>query len=174
MSRSYRGITAKKHRVYCADEVLKLYKVSSRNTLSNWVKQGLCPSPEASPQLFRSAELNRFHMQRRAQSKRELRLGEFKCLHCKTAVIPEPASMSFDPAKKAASLCCALCPDCGASVMKLLGETECNALKNYCDPNTSQDILDEGIGAVLGGIDTNAGFESDFQVSLNDRVLFDW
>ena len=56
MSRSYKSIHPKAHRVYAVADVLALYNVC-RNTLSNWVGQGLNPSAGEGVQLFRGAEL---------------------------------------------------------------------------------------------------------------------
>ena len=67
MSRSYRKIRPKKHYVYGTEELMTLYDVS-RNTVSNWVKDGLRKSDSGVPSIFNGAEVKRFHEERRAQT----------------------------------------------------------------------------------------------------------
>ncbi len=66
MTRLYKGVRVKRHRVYSLDDLMKLYKVS-RNTVSNWVMAGLIPSDKQRPHRFRGDVLIRFHAARRAQ-----------------------------------------------------------------------------------------------------------
>ena len=87
MSRSYKGIRLKKHRVYSAEDLMVTYSVC-RNTVSNWVQSGLEPSVERRPKLFRGKTVEEFHRIRRERSKTQLRPGEFKCMSCEIAVFP--------------------------------------------------------------------------------------
>lgn len=92
MSRSYDCVRPKIHFVYDIDNIMSLYNVG-RNTVTNWMREGLRPSDDQTPKLFSGYEIKRFHDERRERSKTgKLRSGEFICLRCKTAVLPAPAA----------------------------------------------------------------------------------
>jgi hypothetical protein len=90
---------------------MDLYDVS-RNTIANWIKDGLVfvPGREA---LFRGRELNAFHSARRERARKHCRPGEFLCFHCKTIVslIGGSAEASWDQ-PHTATLSWS-CPSCG-------------------------------------------------------------
>ena len=155
MSRGYSKIRPKKHRVYSVSQVMALYGVC-RNTVSNWVRDGLCSSPCPGPQLFRGQELSRFHDERRARSKRSLRHGEFKCTACKAVVVPKTEALEFLAQGAHNSMVFAICPDCGSRTSKILSATECDKLKKVIECNTSlHEIVEEdacppaGIGKIF-------------------------
>ncbi|GGE15275.1 hypothetical protein GCM10011360_00120 [Primorskyibacter flagellatus] len=136
MSRSYRNVRTHDTMVYSVDDVQALFGVH-RNTVSNWVVSGLKPSDDSLPQRFRGAELKRFHADRAERARRNLRLGEFKCIACGNAVFPELGTLSLTRKEGHVSLASATCCDCGASLFKLLGATECDYLQECLDTNTS-------------------------------------
>lgn len=73
---------ARLHQLYSSDDVIKLYEIS-RNTLTNWVAEGL-PFVNANPRLFRGSDLNAFHAARKKKNSDQLR-GKFwvNCFGCK-------------------------------------------------------------------------------------------
>lgn len=93
MSRSYKNVRPSKHFVYTVEDLMGLYKVS-RNTVSNWVKEGLGASDKSSPYVFNGSEVKRFHEAKRLTSSATLRKGEFKCLSCKARVFPDIRTLS--------------------------------------------------------------------------------
>ncbi|MEQ5871928.1 helix-turn-helix domain-containing protein [Sagittula sp. NFXS13] len=172
MSRRYKPNAASACFVYSVEEVMKLYNVS-QNTVSNWLKHGLIAGDAKTPLLFRGAELNRFQRERRMRNRTHLRPCEFKCFACKAASFPDPELMSFASTPKGAILANAACPDCAATVQKILSETECDMLRNRAVPNTTEDTRDEIYGPVYGDIG-NAAPNVLENHSQNDRVLHQW
>ena len=173
MSRSYRKIRPKKHHVYGTEELMTLYDVS-RNTVSNWVKDGLRKSDSGVPSIFNGAEVKRFHEERRASSTVELRLGQFKCFSCKGRVFPDPETVSCDVANSGKVSIWARCPDCGGALSKRVTETVCNKILNCVDTNTSLVSLDEGIEQTPVGIGNDQSPDSEVLNKVNDRILHDW
>ncbi|MFD1341487.1 tyrosine-type recombinase/integrase [Litorisediminicola beolgyonensis] len=173
MSRSYRKITPNILKVYSVTDVQTLYGVC-RNTASNWVRAGLRPSDSSTPQVFRGAELKRFHEERAARSNKQLRFGEFKCLGCGNAVFPEIDTVSIVSRRDGIPLAAATCCDCGARVMKLLNETECDRIKNCLDTNTELTLADERKAASKACIGKNDGSQDDEWATSNDRIILDW
>ena len=172
MSRSYKS-RAKGNRVYSVDEVLEHYRIC-RNTLSNWRNSGLSPSPVDGPQLFRGSELNRFHEDRRAKSRSNLRMGQFYCTGCKAGVFPDPQSVCFLASSRRGSMCFADCPDCGGRLSKIVGATECDEIIACRETNKSLHEIDEGKGRVRAGIGTNRAFRIPLAPTVNDKVLHNW
>ncbi|TGD61191.1 helix-turn-helix domain-containing protein [Tabrizicola sp. WMC-M-20] len=172
MSRSYGSIRPRANWVYSVEEVMTLYNIS-RNTVSNWINTGLCPIDQKRPQLFRGAELARFHEDRRARSKRTLRPGEFKCLGCKAAVYPNIETLRLFALPQCKFSAWAECPDCGAKVIKLLAETECTMLKNCLATNTNPAPSDEANALVTACVGTSAK-RAFAPPSVNDRTLYAW
>jgi integrase len=173
LSRSYKGIRPKKNRIYSVDDVKDLYKVC-RNTVSNWVSAGLIPLDGAGQQLFRGAELARFHADRLARFKLDLRHGEFNCRSCKSAVFPVTSTVSIRSKKRGTFMAFGSCLDCGASVTKILGKTECDAIQNCINTNTSLHQMDELFGTKQGGIGINQEKHDQDWHSANDRIIFEW
>lgn len=173
MSRSYKGKRPKANRVYSVGDVQKLYIVC-RNTVSNWVGTGLQPSVGVGPQLFRGTELARFHAERLARSRGNLRTGQFKCMTCKAAVFPSGSSLSIVARERGGKMASGRCPDCSGFIYKILGETECDTIKNCINTNTSLYWIDEGKEANPGGIGKYLGCESNTWHGANDQIVFEW
>ncbi len=173
MSRSYKNVRPKKHFVYSVEELMALFGVC-RNTVSNWVKAGLKPSDTLYPYLFRGAEVARFRDARQLKPRTPLRVGEFRCLVCEERVFPEPSSLSQMRMKNCAIGLWAQCPDCGASVTKIVNETDCDRIMQCANTNTSLDSLDEESGPVEAEIGKVSPPESADPYFLNDRILHEW
>lgn len=119
MSRSYRNVRPKSQRVYDVAEVMALFGIS-RNTLSNWNSMGLRSSDSLRNQVFRGAELIRFHASRRALSETIVRRCEFLCWSCDTASIPALDTIVMPDARSTGRMARARCPNCGMQTSKLL------------------------------------------------------
>lgn len=173
MSRSYRKIRPQHAKVYSVDEVQALFGVH-RNTVSNWVGSGLKPSDGSLPQLFRGAELKRFHAERAERTRRNLRLGEFKCVACGNAVFPDLSTISLQRKEGRASLAHATCCDCGATMLKLLGATECDKVEECLNTNTPLALIDESKVNSSAGIGKETGSRGVKWFTTNDRVVHEW
>ena len=126
MTRSYRSIRPLGKKVYTVNEVMCLFGVS-RNTISNWVGEGLSPSDTKIPRLFQGAELARFH-RARARPRRPVGPGEVFCLGCRSGVLPQ--IMSDEGASPGAvGGGSGMCPRCRARVSLLLPATDRDDLR---------------------------------------------
>jgi|GEM_PF-1128436 len=172
MSRTYK-IKAKMHWVYSAAEILELYDIC-RNTLSNWVSEGLCPSPGTGPQLFRGAELNRFHEERRARNRHNLRIGQFLCTGCKCGVFPDIQTLKIRDLGNGKIVAQANCPDRGCNVIKFLGATESDAMQNCLNTNTALHQIDETKGPKPACVGTKPKTGVQVELTLNDGILHNW
>ncbi|ANT60967.1 hypothetical protein AYJ57_11700 [Salipiger sp. CCB-MM3] len=173
MSRSYRNIRLHEAMVYSVADSQSVFGVH-RNTISNWVRDGLKPSDDSLPQLFRGVELKRFHAERAARTRRNLRLGEFKCVACGNAIFPELTTLALTRQEGRATHAHATCCDCGAVLLKLLGATECDKVQECLDTNTPLALIDESKVTPPAGIGKDAGSQGVEWFTANDRVIYDW
>ena len=173
MSRSYKGILAKTHRVYSGENLQKLFNVSA-NTISNWVKGGLEPTDNAKPYLFNGSAVIRFHKARLERTKINLRTGEFKCFGCKLAVFPELSTMFERQQKNGSVRLVARCPECGSYAFKFPTQADRDLLAGNLNPNTTVDCPHEENEQGPGGIGTISNKTDRVIRSANDRIVYKW
>ena len=73
---------AKKNRSYKVDEIADLYG-THKNTVLNWIKQGLPTFDNKRPLMILGIELNAFHAKRKVQNKHPCMPNEIYCMKCK-------------------------------------------------------------------------------------------
>ncbi len=173
MSRSYKGVTLKKHRVYSVQQLIAAYSVTA-NTVSNWVGEGLRPSDHQRPYLFRGAAVQEFHREKRKRVQSNFRPGEFQCRICQTAVFPRIETFVDCVAKNGKHMYSAECPKCSSKLKKISAETDRDLVEDCRNPNTPTDCLHEGNTLVRGGIWMSE--EKDVPVfhANNDRIIHQW
>lgn len=169
MSRSYKGITLKQHRVYSAEDLMAAFNVS-KNTVSNWVKAGLQRVDQERPYLFRGATINSFHDARRKRDRTSLRPGEFKCTGCKMAVLPEPGTVEERPSQTGTKLLSARCSECGAHVSRFASVAEKEPSAEQPNPNMTETCAHEENTSAPSGI----GISCTTSCGQNDRLLYAW
>ena len=173
MSRNYSLLKPRKHFVYSVEDTMTLLDVS-RNTVSNWVGQGLNPSDHLKPYLFRGAELRRFLKERQIQNHARLRIGQFKCTVCKARVFPSPETLYEKTTRNGSIGMWATCPECEAVVHKLVNESDRDTLLNCAITNTSVGSLDEGVEMEPARVVNGDTIECKPAYMANDRLVYEW
>jgi integrase len=173
VSRSYKNIRPKKYFVYTVDGLIRLFGIH-RNTVSNWVAEGLRTSDTLQPHVFNGIEVKRFHRARRLNSTAKLRIGELNCFRCKKRGFPNPSSVSVLPSKHGFLGVWGACPNCGCVVTKRVNETNCDKIQNCVDTNTTLASLDEEYDPVLVGIGKDRPSEDEVWYCANDRTMHAW
>ena len=102
---------AKIHRSYTVDEVATLYGVH-RNTVRQWIKQGLPTSDNRRPALILGHELAAFLTRKRTVNKRPCQPGEMYCLRCRTPRVPALGMADYHPLTTASGNLIGICPVC--------------------------------------------------------------
>lgn len=103
------------HRPYTVEEAAKVLG-THKNTVRQWIKQGLPTAGERRPTLLRGTEIRAFLENRKASRKHRLSPGEFYCLKCRA---PKPSYGSvadYVPTSSVLGNLKGLCPDC-ATIM---------------------------------------------------------
>lgn len=173
MSRNYSLSKLKKHFVYSGEKVMDLFDVN-RNTISNWIGQGLIPSDQRIPYVFRGAELRRFLEARHLKNHAVLRRGQFKCVRCKARVFPLPETISLVAEKGLIAWVSGVCPECQAPLSKIVNETDRDALLKCGVTNTSVEALDEGMEQAVARIGKDDAPNNQPTYSSNDRPIHEW
>ncbi|MFU1607558.1 tyrosine-type recombinase/integrase [Sulfitobacter pontiacus] len=173
MSKSYKGIRLKQHRVYSVEQLMLAYSVTA-NTVSNWVGEGLQPSDGKRPYLFRGAAVDDFHKRKRSTVKNKLRPGQFQCRGCQTSVFPPVGTVVDYVADNGRHMYSASCPYCSTKLQKISGETDRDLVEDCRNPNTPTECLHEEKASVRGGIGIKAENDAPNLHVENDRIIHKW
>lgn len=103
---------AKIHRSYTVEEVAQLYGVH-RNTVRQWVKQGLPLCDDRRPILILGGELAAFLVRKRVSNKRPCKAGEIYCVRCRAPQMPALGMVDYEPLTAIGGNLIGLCPRCG-------------------------------------------------------------
>jgi hypothetical protein len=101
----------KVHRNYSVEEIARLFDIH-KNTVRNWLKQGLAAIDDQRPMLILGSELSRFLHERRQQTKQSCGPGRIYCIACRAPKSPagnmaECIQMSLNSGNLRG-----ICPDC--------------------------------------------------------------
>ena len=108
---------AKKNRNYTVYEVTELYAVH-KNTVTNWIKQGLQTCDAQRPILILGSALNGFHAKRRANNKQPCKPNEIYCMRCKMPKRPVVGLVEYKAINEKTGNLVAICPCCAAMMFR--------------------------------------------------------
>ena len=108
---------AKIHRSYTVEEVALLYGVH-RNTVRQWIKQGLPVCDDRRPVLILGGELAAFLTRKRASNKRPCKAGEIYCVRCRAPQSPALGMADYEPLTATGGNLIGLCPQCGGMMYR--------------------------------------------------------
>lgn len=107
------------HRNYTVEEAAILLGVH-KNTIRQWVKQGLPVSDGQRPMLFLGREFKVFLQARRTKNKRQCEPGEIYCVKCRAPKKPASGMMDYYPRSVSLGKLVGICPDCGSIMNQLV------------------------------------------------------
>ncbi len=99
------------HRSYTVEEVAGLLG-KHKNTVRNWVKNGLATIDDKRPMLILGSDLLEFIKKRRAKNKQSCKPGEIYCVRCRAPKFPEGDMVEYSPVTEKIGTLIAICPDC--------------------------------------------------------------
>src|SRR5689334_17197973 len=123
---------AKIHRSYLVEEVSRLFKVH-KNTVRNWLKQGLLSIDDQRPTVILGAELRRFLIDRRAQAKQPSGPGRIYCLPCRAPKVPAGKFAECVQTSDAAGTLHGICPDCNRMIYRHVNPRKIDAVRGELD-----------------------------------------
>ena len=102
---------AKKNRSYEVNEIADLYG-AHKNTVLNWIKQGLPTLDIKRPLMILGTDLNAFHAKRRAKNKHPCKPNEIYCMKCKIPKEPAVGMVEYKPVNEKTGNIIGICPAC--------------------------------------------------------------
>lgn len=101
------------HRSYTVEETAKLFGYH-KNTVRNWVKNGLATIDNRRPMLIHGHVLEEFIKKRRTKNKRTCKPGELYCVRCRAPRLPAGNMVDCSPVTEKVGNMIAICPVCNA------------------------------------------------------------
>ena len=100
------------HRPYEVDQVARACKVH-RNTVRNWIKNGLVVIAGERPILINGGSVRAFLTERRTKAKRPCGQGQLYCFRCRVPRRPVVDTLQFQPSNSTSGNLRARCSECG-------------------------------------------------------------
>ena len=99
------------HRSYEVADIAELFGIH-RNTVRQWIKQGLPVTDTRRPQLITGHALREYLQSKRQKHKRPCQPGELYCLRCRTPQKPACDMADFHAVTEKVGKLTAICPVC--------------------------------------------------------------
>jgi hypothetical protein len=128
---------AKIHRSYSVEEVSRLFTIH-KNTVRNWLGQGLTPIDRQRPTVIRGVELRRFLTDRRAGSKQTCGPGRIFCLPCRAPKGPAGNMAECVAVSETTGTLRGVCPDCERMIYRRVNPQKLDAVRGDLDITVTQ------------------------------------
>ena len=136
---------AKIHRNYSVEEIANLFGIH-RNTVREWIKQGLPTSDQKRPFLILGRDLVAFLQVRRAKNKRPCQPGELYCVRCRAPKAPAGDMVEYKPVTATLGNLIAICPDCNAIMNRRASLAKLEQIRGCLDITMPQALQHIGEG----------------------------
>jgi hypothetical protein len=114
---------AKVNRSYKIDEIAELYG-AHKNTILNWIKQGLPTLDNKRPLLIHGRALNAFHAIKRVKNKQPCKLDELYCMRCKAPKKPVEGLAEYQTINEKTGNVVGVCPVCQTLMFRRISNTK--------------------------------------------------
>lgn len=114
---------AKIHLNYSVEEVARLYGVH-RNTVRQWIKDGLPTIDSVRPMLILGKDLGAYLRRRREANKRPCLPGQIYCMRCREPREPDGRRAIYQPHTPTQGNLIGLCPTCGKRMFRRVSFTK--------------------------------------------------
>lgn len=118
----------KGHRNYSVEEIARLFALH-KNTVRNWLRQGLAAIDHRRPTLILGRELSRFLQDRRQKTKQVCGPGRIFCIACRAPKMPAGNMAECTPIGARARNLCGICPDCERLIYRRVNLTKIDAIR---------------------------------------------
>jgi hypothetical protein len=116
------------HRNYSVEDIARLFGIH-KNTVRNWLKQGLAAIDDRRPTLILGRELLRFLQERRKRARQSCGPGRIYCIACRAPKAPAGKMADCIPIGPLAGNLCVICPDCHRLIYRRVNLAKINAVR---------------------------------------------
>ncbi|MGH3426019.1 MAG: helix-turn-helix domain-containing protein [Mycobacteriales bacterium] len=127
----------KLNRSYNVDEISRVLRVH-KNTVRNWMKQGLSLIDDRRPALILGPALREFLEMRRAKAKRPCPPGYLYCVACHGPKRPALGMVDYLPLTATAGNLRGICPDCNRFIHRRVSVAKLDDEKAHLDVRFTQ------------------------------------
>ena len=125
------------HRKYSVEDIARLFGIH-KNTVRNWLKQGLATIDDRRPMLVLGQELSRFLQQRRQKAKQSCGPGRIYCIACRAPKVPAGKMAECTPTAPLAGNLCGICPDCHRLIYRRVNLAKIDAVRSDLEITLTQ------------------------------------
>ena len=123
---------AKIHRTYTVEEVARRWGVH-RNTVRQWIKQGLPTIDQKRPLLVHGEDLAGFLKARRQRNRRKCSPGEIYCVRCRVPQFPAGGLADCQPLTATQGNLVGICPECDCLIFRRVNLTRLAEVRGELD-----------------------------------------
>jgi hypothetical protein len=120
------------HRSYSVEDLARHLDVH-KNTVRNWLNNGLKPIDDQRPILVRGPELRRFLVARRAQGKHPCGPGRIYCLPCRAPKVPAGNFAECILIGETSGTIQGICPDCNRMIYRRVNPQKLDSVRGKLD-----------------------------------------
>ncbi len=128
---------AKIHRNYTVKEIARLFGVH-RNTVRQWVKEGLPGCDDQRPILILGRDLAAFLTRKRVRNKQPCKPGEVYCVRCRAPQSPALGMADYEPLTATGGNLIGLCPQCGGTIYRRVSLARLTEVKGNLEVRFTQ------------------------------------
>ena len=145
----------KKLRSYTIFEVGELLDVR-KNTVHQWIKNGLMTTDHKRPLLIRGYDLIDFLQARRKRRRRPCGTSQLYCFRCRAAKDPAGGMADYIPLTEKLGNLTAICPDCGLIMHRVVNVAKLQTIRGELDvtfpqaPARLTEISELSVNSVFG------------------------
>jgi hypothetical protein len=128
---------AKIHHSYVVEEVSRLFNIH-KNTVRNWLRQGLTAIDRQRPTVIRGVELRRFLIARRARARQKCGPGRIFCLPCRAPKVPAGNMAECIALGETTGFLQGICPDCDRIIYRRVNPQKLDVVRGELDLTITQ------------------------------------
>ena len=128
---------AKIHRNYTVEEIASLYSIH-KNTVRQWIKQGLPIIDTRRPILVLGKELAAFLYKKRQKNTRTCKPGEIYCLKCREPRSPAGDMADYQATTETLGNLIGICPCCDTMMYRRVNSTKLEQVRGQLNVTISE------------------------------------